>query len=112
MQLPYQDQNDKAIATIEQSSQVSLKTYFETRHPAEAINYLRLLGFRCALCGHNITEPTLRYFGYASNTLCYDCQRKQVTIPAEAVDAALDVIDNYWEQAYRWGEPALNPNEQ
>lgn len=44
--------------------------------PTTAINYLRLLGFRCASCGGLLTSGNVEFFNYSKDTLCFTCQNE------------------------------------
>ena len=71
----YLARNIQAIVKIEKTVGQSLRSYFNNHNVSDAINYLRMLGFRCSACGQSITEPIVRYFDYDPDVYCYDCQK-------------------------------------
>lgn len=70
----YLEQNKKALAKFQESFP-DIRLAFDTQ-ATEAINYLRLLGYVCSVCGKNeITIPILRFFNFQADAKCYDCQK-------------------------------------
>lgn len=74
--MTFLENNKKAIETAEISFG-KLRDAESRGNPGDVISYLRTLGLGCAHCGSNVTWPTLKFYQFSPDVICYDCQEKE-----------------------------------
>ena len=70
------NKNQKAIEEVEMDHGRPIRESYELDAPG-TMNYLRLLGLKCASCGDGITGPNFQFYGFNKNVQCYNCQNKK-----------------------------------
>lgn len=69
------ERNKNVLERFEKEAGMTVRDAME-RDATSTINYLRLLGLKCAHGGTcTITGPNLKFYGYGPQVRCYDCQK-------------------------------------
>lgn len=74
----YAKQNLKVVRDLEKEYGMSWKQLWETKDWTDLINYARMQGLVCSVCGGRITANNLKFYNWdVSKVKCYDCQQRE-----------------------------------
>ena len=78
----YAKKNLKVVRNLEKEYKMSWRRLWEVKDWTDLINYARLQGLACSICGGQITTNNLKFYKWdVSRVKCYKCSKKIINYP-------------------------------